>query len=272
MNRVYNFVTQRIVRELEKGTVPWKKPWFTKKVNYISRRPYHGINLVLLDSPGEYLTWNQVQKQGGRVKKGSSSYMVTFYKMVEKTEENEDGEPETVAYPVLRYYRIFHLDDVKGIKSKFELTPISTNGQAAKIANEYRLLSGLQVKHVKSDKAYWSPSKDIVLMPVKNQFDSMEGYYSTLFHELIHSTAHESRLDRNHSTNKLSSDYSQEELVAEIGATMLLSHAGLDIEKTVKNTASYVKGWLQRLKGDRTLIVRAASRAQKAVDYILAKK
>lgn len=272
MNQVYNFVTQRIVRELESGTVPWRKPWFVEKLNYVSRRHYHGVNLLLLDRPGEYLTWNQVQKQSGRVKKGSSSYMVTFYKMVEKTEENEDGEPETVTYPVLRYYRIFHVDDVRGIESKFELEPISTNGKAAKVVHDYHSYNGLKIQHSKSTKAYWNPVEDMISMPVRNQFDSVEDYYSTLFHELIHSTGHQSRLDRNPTTNKLSQDYSKEELIAEIGATMLLSHAGLNIEKTMKNNAAYIGGWLKRLKDDRTLVVKAASKAQRAVNYILSKE
>lgn len=271
-NKVYDYVTQRILEELEKGVIPWKKPWFTTKVNYVSRRPYHGINLLLLPEPGEYLTFNQVNKLGGKIKKGSNSHMVTFFKILEKEERNDKGELETKTkkIPLLRYYRVFHLDDVEGIDSKLEEPEgIDTDQKAEEIINNYQNKPKIEIK--KSDRAYYSPVKDRVVCPDKKQYKIKEQYYGTLFHELVHSTGHKRRLNRFDTENLAafgSKTYSFEELIAEIGSSMLLSKSGMDLNKTVKNSASYIKGWSEKLKNNRTMIVQAAGKAQKAAEHI----
>ena len=275
-NKVYDYVTQRILKEMDKGVIPWKKPWFTRKCNFKSRRNYHGVNLLLLKKPGEYLTWNQVQKLEGKVKKGSKSHMVTFWKMLEKKEkeENKKGniEEKTKKIPLLRYYKVFHISDIEGINSKLENKEIEPVKKAEQIINNYSNKPKINLEL--SCKATYNPKKDIVNCPKKEQFDNKEQYYGTLFHELIHSSGHTKRLDR-FDHEKLaafgSENYSFEELIAEIGSSMLLSECGMDLDKTVKNTASYIKNWSEKLKNNRTMIVKAAGKAQKAVKHILEK-
>lgn len=110
-------------------------------------------------------------------------------------------------------------------------------------------------------------------MPDRERFESEEAYFSTLFHELTHSTGHESRLKRSTLAPQQgfgSDPYCREELVAEMGAAFLCGQAGI-IEATIESTAAYIQGWLKRLKDDPTLVVQAAAQAQKAVDFILGK-
>jgi len=127
-------------------------------------------------------------------------------------------------------------------------------------------------------RAFYSPDGDYVGMPEPELFRTPEDYYSVLFHELTHSTGHESRLNRKGVTGSDglwsafgSQPYSQEELVAEMGAAFLCGQAGI-VERTIDNSVAYIRSWLQRLKDDRRLIVQAAAQAQKASDFILARQ
>ena len=120
-------------------------------------------------------------------------------------------------------------------------------------------------------RAWYRPSTDTVGMPSRNAFDSTEAYYSTLFHELTHSTGHPSRVGRERIEDIAafgSESYSKEELIAEMGAAMLSGITGIS-PPTIPNSAAYLQGWINRLRGDSKLLVSAASQAQKAADYIL---
>lgn len=269
MNKVYGYVTERILEELEKGVIPWRRKWFTKKINYVSRKSYSGVNLLLLEKPGEYLTFNQVKKLNGKIKKGSKSSMVIYFKILEKNtgEKTPEGKDEIEKIPMLRYYKVFHIDDVEGIESKLENKEIKDINTAENYLKPYD--ENLKINIQTSERAYYSPSKDLIVVPKKEQYKNTEEFYSTSFHELIHSTGHKSRLDRIKKDASFGSeDYSKEELIAEIGSAMLASNANLDIEKTISNSASYIKSWMKVLKEDKTLIVSASSKANKAVEYI----
>ena len=276
MNKVYEIITQKIIEQLEKGVVPWRKPWMGSKINYVSRRSYRGINLFLLDKKGEYLTWNQINKLGGMVKKGSSSEIVVFYKTLEKVEEEENpdtGEIEEVTrvIPLLRYYRVFHIDDVKGIESKLDNIDVDPLEEGEKIIDGYRgEVNNIEIKP--SDRAYYSPLEDKVVIPELKQFNDPAEFYSTAFHEIAHSTGHWTRLKRftPDNLNIFGSDsYSKEELIAELAACMLCSAAGIDTSDTFNNSASYISSWLSKLQNDKKLIVQASNEAQKACDFIL---
>lgn len=273
-NPVYSYVTEEIIRQLEKGVIPWKKPWNTKEnpaINYVTRKPYRGINVLLLSKAGEYLTFKQVQQLGGKVKKGSKSHMVVFYKVDKNITKNENGEEKVNAWFILRYYRVFHLDDIEGIPSKVE-KPESNNSpitEAEKILSLYA--DKPEITHTNQGKAYYSPVEDYINVPPIECYNGEQEYYSTLFHECIHSTGHKSRLNRlNEEENKNaafgSESYCKEELIAEIGSAMLCSTTG--IQNTLENSAAYIASWLKRLKEDKRLIVQAANKAQAAADYI----
>jgi antirestriction protein ArdC len=274
---IYEAVTQKIIEKLEEGVVPWQMPWKTTcgmPRNLITKRPYHGINFWMLlcmkfDSPF-YLTFEQVKQLGGSVKSGSKSTMVVFWKLLES--EDKDGEVKRT--PFLRYYRVFNLTQTEGIDpSKIpssegydhEFNPI--NGAEALVYN-WKDCPKIELDH---DSAYYSPVTDTVCIPNPRNFFKDEHYYSTLFHELVHSTGHRSRLARHEkiTDHKFGSkDYSQEELVAEMGAAYLCGITDLE-PITIENNAAYIKSWIRKFKDDPKVLVMAAAQAQKAVDYIL---
>ncbi len=273
----YEIVTNRIVAELEAGTIPWKKPWNSQRAqNITSRKEYRGINMLLL-SMGGYAspfwgTFKQFQAKGGIVRKGEKSTPIVFWKFLEVADKKEAGK--TKKLPLLRYYNVFNAEQIDWEEGKgapvidtLEFSPIEA---CENIISEY---VGMPVVN-KSDRAFYSPSQDVFGMPSKESFHSVAEYYSTLFHEMTHSTGHKSRLNRwadgfggetMHSFG--SEDYSKEELVAELGCSFLTHEAGID-QETKTNSTAYIAGWLKVLKGDKKFIASASAQAQKAVDHI----
>lgn len=278
---VYSIVTDRIIQALEEGTVPWQKPWIGsgRAINYVSRKPYKGINTLLLDQPGEYLTFKQCESLGGKVKKGEKSNMIVFFTFSERKEKGSNGEDKIISFPVLKYYNVFHITQCEGIESKLETPSLNANPltEGETIIDGYVSKSGVKFEPTKgSDRAFYRPAEDRVVVPDISQYKILEEYYSTAFHELTHSTGHSSRLKRfgekNDGIAAFGNDvYSKEELIAEIGSSMLMSIAGIERPETFQNSASYLQSWLDVLKGDKRLIVTAANAAQKAVDLILGK-
>lgn len=265
---VYEMVTNQIIEKLESGVVPWRKPWTSASaVNWVTQKAYRGINVMLLE-PGEYATFKQISEAGGKVKKGESGHIVVFWKWLEK--ENDEGKIEQI--PMLRYYKVFEINtQVEGLESKrkdiqeFENDPVE---EAEKIVNGY---INAPTYSFQPGEAYYQPFFDKITMPPIKHFHSANEFYSTLFHEMIHSTGHKSRLNREGITAKASFGselYSKEELVAEMGAAMLCGISGI-VNETIDNSASYINGWLRALKNDKRLVVTAAAQAQKASDLIL---
>jgi antirestriction protein ArdC len=276
-NNVYKIITDKIINRLKKGNISWKKGWIGQKINYISRNSYSGINLLLLEKPGEYLTFNQAKKLGGHIKKGSKSEMIIYYKMLEKIveEENEKGKTKKVKkkIPFLRYYKVFHIEDVEGVESKLEIITHDPIKSAETIVKDFKNKPKIETKN--SSRAFYQPKTDKIVVPKMEQFKYLNKYYATLFHELIHSTGHNTRLNRFTNNDQFifsSKSYSKEELVAEIGSAMLCNIAGIETDETLDNSAAYIKGWIKKLENNHRLIIRASSRAQKAVDLITAEE
>jgi antirestriction protein ArdC len=269
-NAIYEMVTNKIIEKLEAGIIPWRKPWTGQAlaVNWKTQKAYRGINTMLLDA-GEYATFKQITEAGGKVKKGAKSEIVVFWKFLEK--ENEQGETENI--PMLRYYRVFNIaTQVTGLESKRGEIATYTHDKKEECENILKGYMGRPDFTYKNDGAYYTPLTDKVNMPPMKHFPKLEEYYSTFFHELIHSTGHEDRLKREGVTGTIrfgSETYSKEELVAELGAQMLCSIAGINNEPIIDNSASYIGSWLKKLKDDKTLLIKAGGQAQKAVDHIL---
>lgn len=269
-NKVYEIITNKIIEKLEKGTVPWKKPFKNSlAVNWKTQKAYRGINKFLLDG-GEYATINQISAAGGKKKKGAKPYIVVFWKML-KVEDKETEEEKEI--PMLRYYRVYKVgEQTEGIETKqelqkFEHDPIE---EAENIRNNYFNPPAFSYN---SGGAWYKPFEDLVNVPPKEDFPNINEYYSTLFHEMIHSTGHKERLNRKGIVkyNRFGSQlYSKEELIAELGASMLCGISGIDND-TIDNSASYINSWLKALKDDKKLIVIASQQAQKAADLIQGK-
>lgn len=267
----YERITDRIIALLSQGTVPWHKPWKASTGlprNLITKRPYRGINVFLLlsmsyESPF-WLSLRQVNVLGGTVRKGEKSCPVVFWKQM-AFEDKESGEKRNV--PLLRFHHVFNVAQCDGIKGIPVVESVAVTKPAEIIAH---MSEKPHIKHGMSC-AYYSPHEDMVGMPERERFDTEEGYYATLFHELIHSTGHDSRLKRLSLGAKSgfgSDPYCKEELIAELGAAFLCGHAEI-VERTIDNSAAYLQGWLKQLQNDKTLIVSAAAQAQKACDFIL---
>lgn len=271
---VCQMVTQKILNALEQGMIPWKKPWIgvtAGAFNRISKKPYSIINQMLLEHTGEYATFKQWSDLGGKIRKGEKSEIIVFWKIFEKEEINDKGEKEKVTIPLLKYINVFHISQVDGVEPlKEPLNDIEPIEAADKVIMDYVTREHITFEEIASNKAFYSPSSDRVVVPLKEQYQNANEYYSTTFHELTHSTGHETRLDRFQKGAAFgSTEYSKEELVAEIGSATLLNTLGIETNKTFKNSTAYIQNWLQALKNDNKLIISAASKAEKAVNYLL---
>ena len=278
---MYEMVTDRIIEQLENGVIPWQKPWTGIKsgaYNRISKKSYSLLNQMLLKHEGEYATFKQWQDLGGHVRKGEKSEIVVFWKVQPIEEEHEDGTKEVKQIPLLRYFNVFHISQVDGVEplSNDELKEIEPIEKADSILHDYWTRENITVEHIAGDNAYYSPTRDLIHLPLFEQFTDANEYYSTAFHESVHSTMKESRCNRAEDRKgKLvafgSNEYSKEELVAEIGSASLMNIIGIETSKSFKNSSAYIQGWLSALKNDVKFIVSASSKAEKAVDYILGK-
>ena len=271
---IYAAVTDRIIAQMEQGVIPWKKPWVAsgRAVSHSTGKPYSLLNQMLLGKPGEYVTFKQCQEAGGRVRKGEKAHMVVFWKWIEQ-EDEETGEKKEV--PFLRYYNVFHIDQCEGVTAKHTHEVRFPDGAetleaAQEVIYDYLSREGVKLTHSEGDRAFYRPATDEVVLPIRKQFVSTAEYYSTVFHELTHSTGHEKRLNRLSKPSFFGTeDYSKEELVAEIGAATLVNHVGLETSTSLRNNAAYIQNWLKVLQDDKKFIVNAAGKAEKAVNLIL---
>ena len=274
---VYSIITNRIIEQLEKQIIPWRKPWTDggHPQNLFTKRPYTGMNTWLLGSLGYqqnyFLTWKQLKAVGASVKKGEKGTMIVFWKRVQQ-EQSKDSTEAPLVKSILRYYYVFNIaqiDDLpEVITIPFPPDAVSSISSCDEIIE--RMPNCPVIKHSKQ-KAYYDPAKDYINMPKQGSFESITSYYGTLFHELVHSTGHQSRLHRKEivEPHKFgSTQYSIEELTAEIGACYLNSITGI-VNKEFDNSVAYIKGWIEQLHNDKRLIVSASGQAQKATDYIL---
>ena len=280
--KVYEMVTEKLIEALEAGIVPWQKPWVCiggEMKNLISKKAYRGINPFLLAVAAQtqgfsspyWLTFKQCSGLGGKVKKGSKSAMIIFWMFLEK-ENKETGKISK--FPMLRYYRVFNTDQCEGLEDKIpasdtKLEEIEPIENAEKIFDDFFNQNPLAPKlTIGGDRACYSQGADTVTVPKREQFKTAEGFYATVYHEAIHSTGHETRLARFGKDAYGSENYSKEELVAEFGSAMLCATAGIEKE-TIENQAAYIRSWLKALNNDKKMAVLAASKSQKAVDFVL---
>jgi antirestriction protein ArdC len=273
---VYEIITEQIIEKLNKGEIPWHQPWVgSAPKNLVSKKEYRGINPFLLGcqrfSSPYWLSFKQCSDLGGRVRKGEKSTLVVFWKQIKVTEKDSDDEQKTI--PMLRYYRVFNTDQCDLPAGKVPVSEVNSDFQPIETCDQ--VVTDMQNKPTiehRESRAYYRPSTDSVNMPQKETFVKEEFYYSVLFHELGHSTGHKSRLDRKDFAEGCfgSETYSKEELVAEMTAAFLCGVCQIE-NKTIENSAAYIKSWLGKLKDDAKLVVLAAAAAQKAADYILNK-
>ena len=274
--KVADVITDRIIKKLEEGTVPWQRPWSGGSVpkNLVSKKEYRGVNSFVLGcsefSSPYWATYKQISDLGGTVIKGQHGSPVLFYTWLE---DKRVGVERKI--PFMRYYTVFNLeqceipvDKMPGVNVKPTLFEAIDTCES--------VINGMPLRpeiKFNGQRACYSPSTDTVNMPKKESFSSPEAYYSAMFHELSHSTLHEKRLNRK-GTMSLgafgSEAYSMEELIAEMSSCYISNHCGIDT-KVIDNSASYIANWLKVLKNDKLMIIKASSNGQKASDFILNK-
>ena len=259
---------------MEKGRIPWHRPWKCSSgaISRATGKPYSVLNQLLLPKSGEYVTFKQAIEEGHPVKKGEKASMFFFFKFID-SEDKDTGEVKKV--PMLKYYSVFHISQCEGMKPRFAVSDVphsnlEPDDRAEQILVDYVKRSGVTLKKEHSDRAFYRPSTDTIVIPDMGQFVDVAEYYSTLFHETVHSTGHPSRLNRITDTAMFGSrSYSKEELTAELGAAYLVNTVGLETPSSFGNSAAYIQGWLAALKDDKRFVVSAAGKAEKAVRLIM---
>lgn len=265
-NELFSDITQKIIDKINQGTLPWRRSWkLGIPQNFITKRPYNGINFVSLsleNFPSPYfLTYLQCKGLNGYVLKGERARRIVFWKILEIVDEDSNAnDVEVKQVPFMRIASVFNLSqtslyDIAGLPSK----PMSCKEVERKIFNM------VEVKH-NFQRCYYSPKEDFISLPSPEDFNTVEDYYASLFHEAAHATGHVKRLNRDFSKK----NYAKEELVAELTASYLCAYCRIE-NKTLDNQAAYLSSWLKSFENDPTFIIKTASLAGKAAEFILYK-
>lgn len=273
MTDLYQTITDRITIALEAGSVPWHRPWIAPDAtprNLLTKRPYRGINLVLLGmQPFDcawWVTYRQAGELGGHVRKGEKGSLVVFWKILD-----DDETDSRKRVPLLKSFTVFNAQQCDGLEVPAVPAPLHAHERITRCEQIVaRMPQRPTIIHHPSQACY-IPARDCVLVPQLERFETPEAYYGTVFHELVHSTGHATRLSRPMVAAPApfgTPDYCREELVAEFGAAFLAGTAGI-FPRVADNSAAYIAGWLSVLRGDRRLLPIAAAQAQKAADFIL---
>ena len=287
-NKIFEDVSNRILKQLDEGVIPWHAPWIgygeLAPRSHITGEVYSFLNQILLGRPGEYVTFGGTIAEGGRVKKGAKAKAVYFWSIPKNEEEDEEDEEGGKRLkkrpPMMRKFNVFHLDDTEGLEPKTAVEKelrnnegVDVDEKAEEVWRKYCERENLNFDVDKlSATAVYSPMLDRILVPSRKQFKSEAEYYSTLFHELVHSTGHEKRLKRNTFGYGIDEKArAKEELIAEIGASVLCKYVGVDSEGQFQNNVAYIEHWKSFLEEEKGAFIYAACRAQKAVEFIIGK-
>ena len=291
---LYENITQSILAALEKGVLPWRKSHtissFELPQNYVSKRPYTSINhlimsLGLFERP-YYLTRNQIGELGGKISKGQKGTIVTFWKFPTEEKKIELLSAGKSPSPLFSYYYVWNVAQIEGIDFKLPgLQQQKQAGEARQLpslqtAVERMKADGVTLNHNCLDRPTYEVVRDVVVIPRITDFITPEHYYKTMYHEFVHATGHPKRLNREHIAAPLTGGEKTpqgrafEELIAELGTSFVLAGLGVDLSQRgdlLGQASSYIQSWIGMLKNDRTLIVKAATKAQASADYIIGK-
>ena len=251
-------------------------------VNASTNKRYKGINFLMLNyetqqkeySSPIFASYKQWASLNAQVKKGTTGTPIVFYRpIMEQSKINPLKEVQKGM--ILNYSKVFNIDQVDLTESKFSPAIFKTGKQySITEIDNFVKATKVEIQHSDGKGCYYSPSKDFINMELKSNFkdtkesDATVHYYSTLFHELTHSTLHEKRLNRKDKFDNRKKSYAYEELIAEIGS-ILFSHE-FNFTKTIRdNHAKYLNSWIKCLNNDYTFLTGATAQAQKAVDYFM---
>ncbi len=302
---MYEIITEKLVAQIEKsGKLPWQKPWKTsmttlrsgrvvnpnEPINYVSKRNYKGVNFWLLQcneyESNYWVTFKQMLSLKGKLnidaetgKTKEKATPVIFWDIRKSEVINKEGKKEEKTFYFLKYHSVFNFDQITFEKQPKEIVADVVKEEIEEIAPieaieqiVKNIPNCAKISNDGGSRAYYQPSNDSIHMPKQNHFVGSEEYYSTLIHELAHSTGHPSRLNRDTLTKSCGFDsdiYSKEELVAELSASFVLGVTGISTKETEKNSAAYLQSWIKSFKSDTKMIFWASKEATKSTNYIL---
>ena len=282
---LYDEITTKIIGELEAGRVPWVQPWGTEAAkaplampnNAATGRGYSGINILILWGAviehgffgQSWLTFRQALSLGGNVRKGERGttvvYADRFIPYDEKKRARETGD-DPQAIPFLKRFTVFNAAQCENLPDEVAVVaPPTPPGLIEPRVETLIDATGIDVR-IGGNRAFYAPTYDYVQVPPPQAYFEPINWHRTALHELGHASGHASRLNRDMSGSFGSKKYAFEELVAEMNAAFCC--ASLGIVPTVRH-ADYIGSWLEVLREDNRAIVRAASQASKAADYLL---
>jgi antirestriction protein ArdC len=279
MKDLYSDVSARVLAELERGAVPWVKPWSATAgknmpCNAVTNRPYSGCNVVLLWiarnegwATPRFLTFNQAKEAGGNVRKGEHGTKVYFVKNLIVKDREATAEDDTKLIPMMREFTVFNVAQCENLpESVISGKPMRTRNPDTRdqLADEFIAATGADFREGHGE-AFFSPSTDFISMPAFPAFKGADHFYCVAFHELSHWTGHKSRLDRDLKNRFGSKNYAAEELIAEMAAAFLCAEFGFDGD--VRH-AGYIQSWIGLLKDDKRAFFTACSKAQSAANYL----
>ena len=290
LSKVEQIVVNNLLEAIEsKKELPWTKPWATigggLPYNYDTGHTYSGFNLITLmffaDTP-EWLTAKAISKRGGSIKKGHKGVPlirpnISYYLDGKRISEKEfkalpDGKKKDVFKRVtFSYYKVWNVEnDTTGITIERPEQPVFDVKQKAECESLINAFGKeCKINIHESNRAYYQPSTDSIVLPLREQFKKTENFYSVAFHEMVHATGHPSRLDRELKGKMERESYAKEELIAEIGAAILNATYGT-FAQIESNHQAYVQSWLKALKNNPRMIIEASRQSSKAVKYLLA--
>lgn len=300
MANIYEIITQKILDRIDEAEKEGKhfyflKPWsggcrFAE--SYTTQKMYHGINQLVLNG-GEYISYKALmdykrslpkdEAEKIKIKKGSHKQQVFYYGTTDRTDENgnpirverPDGSIENEKSYFVRYYSVYDIEDIEGLQSRypaqhFEHTPTENTIRLQAYIDAYARAENLKIDYVKDGgHCFYRSSDHMVRLPNKDEFKYTYGLYSSMMHEIVHSTS--KGLNRELGAGFGSQNYCKEELVAEIGSQMAMNVFGIMPEKEEEfdNDVAYIQSWAKYLNDNKKQIVSAASKAQKAVEYFV---
>ncbi len=285
-SNIYDEITTKIIAELEAGRLPWVQPWGSNTVsaplamprNAATDRGYSGINVLILwgavvqhgFATQGWLTFRQALGLGGNVRKGEHGTTVVYADRFIPDDERrraQDNGDDPAAIPFLKRFTVFNVAQCEGLPDGLSAPPPPIpEGLIVPEVEALIRASGVDLR-LGGDKAFYAPGPDFIQIPRPEAYFEPINWHRTALHELGHWSGHPGRLARDLSGGFGSKAYSREELVAEM--TSAFCCASLGIAPTVRH-ADYIGAWLDVLREDNRAIVRAASAASKAADYLLA--
>jgi antirestriction protein ArdC len=283
---LYQEITEQIIAELEAGHVPWVQPWGTVAAkasvsipkNAATQRRYSGINVLILwaavidrgFSAQSWLTFRQALGLGGNVRKGEHGTTVVYADRFTPDEERRRAErdgDEPNAIPFLKRFTVFNTDQCENLPEGLVTAPVPVPEGLILPHAEALIAATCADFRIGGAQAFYSPSHDFIQVPRPEAYFEPINWHRTALHELGHWVGHASRLGRDLSGGFGSALYAKEELIAEMTSAFVC--ASLGIVPTVRH-ADYIGSWLEVLRDDDRAIVRAASAASKAAEYLLA--